>query len=101
MNYTFNEGDNITITAEFIDYLENLKKENQQLKEKYNIRSKAYNNILLENASLHNVLDEISEVIIELRNIIYNPDYENFGLSREQYKDRFIHIFEILDKVKE
>ena len=48
---------------------------------------------------LEQVLDEIREVIIELRNIIYNPDYENFGLSREQYKDRFIHIFEILDKV--
>lgn len=49
--------------------------------------------------NLEKVLDEIREVIIELRNIIYNPDYENFGLSREQYKDRFIHIFEILDKV--
>lgn len=36
MNYTFNEGDNVTITAEFIDYLENLKKENQQLKERIN-----------------------------------------------------------------
>lgn len=37
MNYTFNEGDNITVTAEFINYLENLKKENKQLKEELEI----------------------------------------------------------------
>lgn len=40
--------------------LEQLRKENKELQEKYNIRSKAYNNILLENASLHNKIDKLT-----------------------------------------
>ena len=75
-----------------------LQQENQQLKEQLENASKNYTKYIQER---DNVLDEIREVIIELRNIIYNSDYKDFGLSREQYKDRFIHLFEILDKVKE
>lgn len=92
MNYTFNEGDNITVTAEFIDYLENLKKENQQLKEKYNVRSKAYNNILLENASLHNILDEIREYITNNTHFMTED-----GICYMCDSDK---ILQILEKVK-
>lgn len=92
--------------AEAIELLE---KENQQLKEDLHQASISIQEMVEMDImcptncdklnKYKSVLDEIREVIIELRNIIYNPDYENFGLSREQYKDRFIHIFEILDKV--
>lgn len=37
---------------QFIKEIMRLQRENQQLKEKYNIRTKAYNNVLLEKASL-------------------------------------------------
>lgn len=84
MNYTFNEGDNVTITAEFIDYLENLKKENQQLKE---------------------VLDEIRKYIESKNNgvCIINgeekPAY-TFLLDFDKAREFVWELLQILDKAK-
>lgn len=63
-----------------IDYFEGMEQENKELQEKYNIRSKAYNNILLENADLHNKIDEISDFIKENKikryRVIESEDYD-------------------------
>ena len=75
------------IPKEFKPYFERILQENQQLKEKYNIRSKAYNNILLENVHLKSVLDEIRECV-KGNYVIDNP---------VKFKN---DIWDILDKVK-
>lgn len=48
------------------EYIKTLQQENKQLKEKYRVRSKAYNNVVLENANLHEVIDEARK---EIKNI--------------------------------
>ena len=94
MNYTFNEGDNVTITAEFIDYLGNLKKEKQQLKEiieylerSNNRREETIINLRDELVGQETVLDEIRKYIEDNKDTCYTDDDINYLLN-------------ILDKVK-
>lgn len=82
MNYTFNEGDNVTITAEFIDYLENLKKENELLKKKLN---KAIE-LLIE----YNMPCEMNDFMNK------NVDYcsSNCGVDKEVFKKCWLRYIE-------
>lgn len=88
MNYTFYEGDNVTITAEFIDYLENLKKENQQLKRNCNIGNENLDFYKKEYKKIKPVLDEIRDVL-------------NNQMDYREFVDVVNAIEEILEKVKE
>lgn len=45
--------------------IEDLQKQNTELKERYNIRTKAYNNILLENANLKDNWNKLKEWLEE------------------------------------
>lgn len=54
-----------------------------------------------ENQQLKEVVEKVREISNDLYNIIYNYNYEKFGLSREQYKNKFKKLLQILDKVKE
>ena len=80
----------------------NLMKKNQQLQEKYNIRSKAYNEVLLENASLKDKADLYKEVIEEVREEVENSSLE---VNTREYGTLTVcnsdNLLQILDKVKE
>lgn len=81
-------------------YVEKLEKENQQLKEKYNIRSEAYNKVLLENASLKDKEKLYKDVIGQIKISVSTSKYayeEGYQIDDAVLDD----ILQILDKVKE
>ena len=63
MKYNFDTGDNITITDDFIDWLENLKKENEKNKDKLKQVKESidfYNNYNVDETEL---IDNIEKII--------------------------------------
>lgn len=92
---------------ELVRRYKQLQQENKQLKEKYNIRSKAYNEVLLENASLKDKADLYKEVIEEVKEFINTAcSWLNLDLrdNDELLQVRvlfFKELLEILDKAKE
>ena len=84
--YTANSGVGRQALARIDDTLANLRIRNNNLQEQLDLYKE--------------VIEEVREIITDLYNIIYNSEYEKFGLSREQYRDRFKKLLQILDKVK-
>lgn len=87
--------------------IKQLQQENQQLKLDYELYkdNHSYKNYEVEIRDntikqLNEVIAEVREISNDLYNIIYNNKYEKFGLSREQYKDKFKNLLQILDKAK-
>lgn len=85
------------------EYIEELQQENQQLKERYRIRSEAYNKVLLENASLKDKVDLHKEVIEEVRKTLINSkEYKMANAMNLNAKQSvLVELLQILDKAKE
>lgn len=77
-----------------LNLVKELRQENKELQEKYNIRSKAYNNILLENASLHNKIDKAIEYVKKNK---YGVTNSMNNLDIEIYIDTIVKLLKDSD----
>lgn len=58
---------NLDLVEDIIEENKQLKEQAEKLEERYRVRSKSYNNILLENAKLYDQLKQRDEVIAEAK----------------------------------
>lgn len=85
------------------NYIEQLQQENKQLKERYRIRSEAYNKVLLENASLKDKVDLYKEIVEEVKEskdeYVCTEEYcGEVGIETTNFIEK---LGQILDKIKE
>ena len=71
MEYNFDEGDNITITADFIEYLDQLKRENKEQKQIIDKTGAYVVGLIINNKKLMYWFKEYAEVLK-----IQNNEYE-------------------------
>ena len=71
MEYNFDEGDNITITADFIEYLDQLKRENKEQKQIIDKTGAYVVGLMINNKKLMYRFKEYAELLK-----IQNNEYE-------------------------
>ena len=71
MEYNFDEGDNITITADFIEYLDRLKRENKEQKQIIDKTGAYVVGLMINNKKLMYQFKEYAELLK-----IQNNEYE-------------------------
>jgi len=71
MEYNFDEGDNITITADFIEYLDQLKRENKEQKQIIDKTGAYVVGLIINNKKLMYRFKEYAELLK-----IQNNEYE-------------------------
>lgn len=71
MEYNFDEGDNITITADFIEYLDQLKRENKEQKQIIDKTGAYVVGLMINNKKLMYLFKEYAELLK-----IQNNEYE-------------------------
>lgn len=71
MEYNFDEGDNITITADFIEYLDRLKRENKEQKQIIDKTGAYVVGLIINNKKLMYRFKEYAELLK-----IQNNEYE-------------------------
>ena len=71
MEYNFDEGDNITITADFIEYLDQLKRENKEQKQIIDKTGAYVVGLIINNKQLMYRFKEYAELLK-----IQNNEYE-------------------------
>lgn len=71
MEYNFDEGDNITITADFIEYLDRLKRENKEQKQIIDKTGAYVVGLMINNKKLMYRFKEYAELLK-----IQNNEYE-------------------------